>query len=579
MGSKPTVTVVPDPDALADAAARLIAEAAADAIEARGRFMWALAGGETPRATYARLALPPFRERVDWRRVWVFFGDERAVPPDHPDSNYRMAHETLLGKVPIPAAQVLRIRGEAEDLEVAAAEYAGALGTAFGTRRGELPRFDLVLLGMGVDGHTASLFPGSPRPGAGSGGGRRRALLAGHLRRVGRPDAAQAHARPLEPLRGACAPRAVHHHRDRTDRDDGRRIPRAYARGDRGIRSGPAALRGRVGALRHGARVCRRRSRRRGALPADRARAEGRRGGPGGSGEPALLLCDAAEPLRRHHREPRALGSGAPGDWRLHADHRGEAVRARLRERPCVGPAARERLPRGTGLPDRPLPRQGNGAEHPRVPLRQRHLRAAVEPEPCGRGPGDRGRVDRRRDAWRVLRGGGGAPRHDAESPAPAPLSDRHGAPGDVRRGPGARREEQGHARDPADRARAGLGIGPARPVRPRLRRGQAAPWLPPGEGRRARLEDRDLRRAPAPRGQLAVGGRAVLPAHGQAPREARERDRDPVPPHAAPDLPSEPGGRRGELAGDPDPARRGHGAHGRREDARARLETRPPAP
>src|SRR6266704_3643890 len=108
MGSKPTVTVLPDPDALADAAARLIAEAAADAIEARGRFMWALAGGETPRATYARLALPPFRERVDWRRVWVFFGDERAVPPDHPDSNYRMAHETLLGKVPIPAAQVLR---------------------------------------------------------------------------------------------------------------------------------------------------------------------------------------------------------------------------------------------------------------------------------------------------------------------------------------------------------------------------------------------------------------------------------------------------------------------------------------
>src|SRR6266571_4502016 len=115
MGSKPTVTVVPDPDALADAAARLIAEAAADAIEARGRFMWALAGGETPRATYARLALPPFRERVDWRRVWVFFGDERAVPPDHPDSNYRMAHETLLGKVPIPAAQVLRIRGGAEE--------------------------------------------------------------------------------------------------------------------------------------------------------------------------------------------------------------------------------------------------------------------------------------------------------------------------------------------------------------------------------------------------------------------------------------------------------------------------------
>src|SRR5205809_5257850 len=162
MGSKPTVTIVPDPDALAATAARLIADTAADAIDARGRFMWALAGGETPRSTYAKLALPPFRERVDWHRTWVFFGDERAVPPDHPDSNYRMAHETLLGKVPIPAAQVLRIHGEAPDPEVAAAEYAGALVTAFGTRRGELPRFDLVLLGMGVDGHTASLFPGSP---------------------------------------------------------------------------------------------------------------------------------------------------------------------------------------------------------------------------------------------------------------------------------------------------------------------------------------------------------------------------------------------------------------------------------
>src|SRR2546428_13266553 len=104
MGSKPTVTVVPDPDALADAAARLIAEAAADAIEARGRFMWALAGGETPRATYARLALPPFRERVDRRRARGFFGDERAGPPDHPDSNYRKAHATPPAKGPIPPA-------------------------------------------------------------------------------------------------------------------------------------------------------------------------------------------------------------------------------------------------------------------------------------------------------------------------------------------------------------------------------------------------------------------------------------------------------------------------------------------
>src|SRR5205823_6328278 len=83
-------------DALGHAAARLTVDVAAHAIATRGRFMWALAGGETPRTTYERLALPPFRERVDWRHTWVFFGDERAVPPDHAGSNYRMAHEALL---------------------------------------------------------------------------------------------------------------------------------------------------------------------------------------------------------------------------------------------------------------------------------------------------------------------------------------------------------------------------------------------------------------------------------------------------------------------------------------------------
>ena len=162
MGSEPAVTVLRDPEALAEAAARLIADAAAESVAARGRFTIALAGGLTPAATYAKLALPPFQDRIAWARTWVFFGDERAVPPDHPESNYRMAHETLLSKVPVPAGQVLRIRGEAADPETAAVEYAKALAEAFGTRRGELPRFDLVLLGLGVDGHTASLFPGSP---------------------------------------------------------------------------------------------------------------------------------------------------------------------------------------------------------------------------------------------------------------------------------------------------------------------------------------------------------------------------------------------------------------------------------
>jgi 6-phosphogluconolactonase len=162
MGSEPSVTVLNDSDALAEAAARLVVEAAAEAIAARGRFTIALAGGGTPRATYARLAKPPFSDRVDWSRTWVFFGDERGVPPEHADSNYGMAHATLLAKVDVPAAQVRRIRAEAEDPEAAAAEYAKALAETFGTRRGKLPRFDLVLLGLGVDGHTASLFPGSP---------------------------------------------------------------------------------------------------------------------------------------------------------------------------------------------------------------------------------------------------------------------------------------------------------------------------------------------------------------------------------------------------------------------------------
>lgn len=159
MEGRPHVTVLDDAPALALAAARLIVEAAVKAVAARGRFLIALAGGATPRDTYSQLARSPLRDVMPWADTWVFFGDERAVPPEHAESNYRMAHLALLSRVPVPLAQIFRMQGEAEDQEAAATQYAEAMRRVFGTKRGELPRFDMILLGVGVDGHTASLFP------------------------------------------------------------------------------------------------------------------------------------------------------------------------------------------------------------------------------------------------------------------------------------------------------------------------------------------------------------------------------------------------------------------------------------
>ncbi len=154
--SHPNVKVFEDPRDLAEAAAGSFVEQARKAIEDSGRFSVALAGGSTPKRAYEVLA-KEYGETgdLDWSKVHAFFGDERTVPPDHEDSNYRMAHDALLSHVPV--GSVHRMRGELDPPE-AAALYEEDLEAFFGGP----PRFDLVLLGIGEDGHTASLFPGTP---------------------------------------------------------------------------------------------------------------------------------------------------------------------------------------------------------------------------------------------------------------------------------------------------------------------------------------------------------------------------------------------------------------------------------
>jgi 6-phosphogluconolactonase len=150
------LVVLPDGDSLANVAAQRFTALASSAIAERGCFVVALSGGSTPRPVYALLAEEPLVSRVDWARSHIFWGDERCVPPDHPDSNYRMASQALLDHVAIPEQNVHRIQGELPPDE-AAAVYRAELREVLG----EDGRFDLVLLGMGADGHTASLFPGT----------------------------------------------------------------------------------------------------------------------------------------------------------------------------------------------------------------------------------------------------------------------------------------------------------------------------------------------------------------------------------------------------------------------------------
>ena len=153
------VRVLPDPNEAAVAAAHEVAHVARDAIANRGVFRIALSGGSTPTLLFDALAHPPFREGVPWRNVRFFFVDERCVPPDHERSNYRMARKHLFEPLAIPSDRVARMRGE-DDPETAARAYEEVLAAEFGGP-GPAFRFDFVLLGLGVDGHTASLFPGT----------------------------------------------------------------------------------------------------------------------------------------------------------------------------------------------------------------------------------------------------------------------------------------------------------------------------------------------------------------------------------------------------------------------------------
>ena len=148
-------------DELAREAADFVVWAGEQALKSAGTFRLALSGGSTPKALYALLAGPGFARRFDWSRAAIFFGDERCVPPDHADSNFRMANEALFKPLKLAGDRIFRMRSEDEPA-LAAGRYEDGIRKEFGAPAPAWPRFDLILLGLGDDGHTASLFPGTP---------------------------------------------------------------------------------------------------------------------------------------------------------------------------------------------------------------------------------------------------------------------------------------------------------------------------------------------------------------------------------------------------------------------------------
>ena len=157
------IEIVADADAMCKAAAETLVQHIGKTLQAKDVYSIALSGGSTPRRLYALLADDTELDcQIPWERIHFFWGDERHVPPDHTDSNYRMAFEALLSHIPIPSANIHRIRAEYPDARKAAEDYVRDIRRFFGITNGDMPRFNCVLLGMGSDGHTASLFPDSP---------------------------------------------------------------------------------------------------------------------------------------------------------------------------------------------------------------------------------------------------------------------------------------------------------------------------------------------------------------------------------------------------------------------------------
>ena len=162
MPAVPDIRIHSDSQAAAEAAAAFVLEVGQEAIRTKGRFSIALSGGATPEALYRALTSPAFADRFDWSRTTFFFSDERCVPPNDPRSNYALANKTLFTPLKISPSQVCRIAGESLDPQAAAHEYEQQLHLATKTPLSVQPSLDLILLGLGEDGHTASLFPGAP---------------------------------------------------------------------------------------------------------------------------------------------------------------------------------------------------------------------------------------------------------------------------------------------------------------------------------------------------------------------------------------------------------------------------------